>query len=133
MRLAKSFGFLILLLAVYLFGVIKLGTEETWLKCNGALIYGSPEQSRAENQRLIVKVESYRFIIFWAEDDGMLTLRDAINGNYNFEQRGENLCLSSFSGSPSGKYFLVSDDIIIEGKFLSYIGACRPYEPSITM
>ena len=63
----------------------------------------------------------------------MLTLRDAINDIYNFEQRGEYLYLSSFSGSPRDKYFLVSGDIIIEGKFLSYIGACRSYEPSITM
>ena len=56
MRLEKIYGFIILLLLVYLFGVIKFGTEEAWLKWNGELICGSSEQSRDEDQRLIVKV-----------------------------------------------------------------------------
>ena len=63
----------------------------------------------------------------------MLTLRDAINDNYYFKQRSEYLYLTSFSGTSGGEYLLLSDDMIIQGKFLSHIRESCPYEPSLTM
>lgn len=129
----KSAAYLVCVAIAYLFIVMRFGTKEYTLQCNGELKY--KDGARLANNRLVIKVERYRPVLFLATNDGDIFIEgDIFVNNYSFKYNGGYLYFyepGSDENNIAGSYRLLTDKVFVRNIFGEYHGSCTSYKTGL--